>query len=338
MSVSTQGQAYELPQQVKRRSKLRQAALTVFTIACVLGYLVASTAALVLYGPYENLRRNVIGSILSSSHPSVINPFFSKSALAKYQPVSIGNMSIGDMSSTTDFSSIQDNGIETVPIKTSKFSGSLLIVHDPKRVHVASTKYLNNVGQTVTDMVKDVGAVAGMNAGGFYDGQGSGTGGVPLGLTISRNQYICGDQDSAQPVIGLTKEGSLIIGIYTYAELQQLGVTDVVSYGPELVHQGKPYLTPTDDTWGVAPRSVIGQRSDGSILLLCLSGRGNQGVGASLLDCEAVMLENGAYEASNLDGGYSSELYYNGQLLVPPSNPLGERYVATSFVVDGVKK
>jgi exopolysaccharide biosynthesis protein len=115
----------------------------------------------------------------------------------------------------------------------------------------------------------------------------------------------------------------------------KLHVTDAISFGPQLVKAGKPYLMESDGSWGIAPRSAIGQRSDGSLLLLAISGRGTNGVGASLLDIQKIMLDNGAQIAANLDGGYSSELYYKGDYLVPPSNPLGERYVATSFIVEG---
>lgn len=292
-----------------------------------------STTVLALYGPFENIRRMLIGAVLTSSHPWVIKPFYPGSILAKYLPISVDTMSKGTMN-TTDYSNVHDNGIEEVPIKTNKYSGTLLIVHDPKRVHVVVTNYINHVGEKVTGMVKESNSIAGINAGGYYDEQG----GFPSGMTISQGQYISGDTGKAQASIAFTKQGSLLVGQYTLDELKQLQVTDSVSYGPELVKDGKPYLKPSEDTWAVAPRSIIGQRKDGAILLLALSGRGsNGGIGATLLDCAAVMLENGAYIASNLDGGYSSELYYNGKLVVPPSNPLGERYVATSIVVAKVK-
>jgi exopolysaccharide biosynthesis protein len=310
---------------------------TMLKLFCVAVYFSASTAALVLYGPFENLRSTVIGAVLTSRHPWYIEYFYSPTALAKYKPVGMDKMSEGTMQ-TNNFSDVHDDGIEVIPIETAKYGGSLLVIKDPKRVHIAVTKHINSVGQTVSEMVKDANAVAGINAGGFYDIKGKGTGGMPMGITISRGRYVSGDQSTQQPVIGITKNGALIVGKYKYDELVELGVQDAISFGPQLVKDGKPFLEETDGSWGVAPRSAIGQRSDGAILLLALSGRGSNGVGATLLDCEKVMLDNGAQIAANLDGGYSSELYYNGDFLVPPSNPLGERYVATSFIVDGVKK
>jgi exopolysaccharide biosynthesis protein len=318
----------------KRRRRLPRSVRIALNCGLFLVYAIGSTAAIALYGPFDNIRRTVIGAVLTSSHPWVIKPFFSAATLRKYMPVSIDKMSTGPMK-VADYSYIHDNQIEVIPIHSDKYTGCLLIIHDPKRVHVAVTKNLGNIGETVTSMVHDAHAVAGINGGGFFDGQGHGTGGKPMGLTISRGKYVSGDKQAAQPVIGITKSGALIVGKYTYSQLQQLGIEEAVSYGPQLVKDSKPYLSSADGSWGIAPRSAIGQRQDGSIMLLALSGRGDGGIGASLLDCQEVMLEYGAKVAANLDGGYSSELYYNGKFLVAPSNPLGERYVATSFVVDG---
>lgn len=305
---------------------------------CCFGlYFLLSTAAISLYGPFENIRSTIVGMILTSRHPFVISPFFSKETLAKYQPVGLDQMDRGT-EMAGNFSDIRDEGIEEVPIKTAKFSGTMLVVKDPKRVHVGLTKHLNRVGQTVSEMVKDANAVAGVNAGGFFDKEGLGTGGIPMGLTISRGNYVSGDKKALQPVIGITDKGALVVGKYQYDELATMGIKDAISFGPELVKDGKPYLKESSGSWGVAPRTAIGQREDGAILLLAISGRGSSGIGATLLDIQGVMLEQGAVIAANLDGGYSTELYYQGKFLVPPSNPLGERYVATSFLVDGVMK
>jgi exopolysaccharide biosynthesis protein len=301
----------------------------------VLFYLGISTAAIVLYGPFENVRKIVIGSVLTSQHPWWIEPFYSKETLQKYQPVSYTSMEDDKSMQGHDFAAIKDDNIDVVDIDTHKYSGKMIIIHDPKRVHVAYTKELGNVGQTVSEMVKDTSAIAGINGGGFDDSRGRGTGGVPMGIVISHGNYIYGDKDAVGPVIGISKDGALVTGSYNYKQLQDMGVQEAVSFGPLLVQNGKSHIKSSEDTWGVAPRSAIGQREDGAILLLALSGRGNGGIGATLMDCVNEMIKQGAVIAANLDGGYSSELYYKNDFLVTPSNPMGERYVPTSIVVDG---
>ena len=65
---------------------------------------------------------------------------------------------------------------------------------------------------------------------------------------------------------------------------------------------------------GANPRTVIGQREDGAVLLLVTDGRGASGhLGATASDLIDVMMEYGAINAANLDGGSSSSMYYNNQ-------------------------
>lgn len=68
---------------------------------------------------------------------------------------------------------------------------------------------------------------------------------------------------------------------------------------------------------GLNPRTAIGQRADGSVLLFVTDGRGKSGhLGASSGDLIAVMQEFGAVNAANLDGGSSSCMYYDGEYLM----------------------
>jgi len=67
---------------------------------------------------------------------------------------------------------------------------------------------------------------------------------------------------------------------------------------------------------GLNPRTAIGQRADGSVLMFVTDGRGKSGhLGASSGDLIAVMQQYGAVNAANLDGGSSSCMYYNGEYL-----------------------
>jgi exopolysaccharide biosynthesis protein len=69
---------------------------------------------------------------------------------------------------------------------------------------------------------------------------------------------------------------------------------------------------------GLNPRTAIGQRADGALLLLVTDGRGSSGhLGASAVDLIQIMSEYGAVNAANLDGGSSSCMYYNGEYVMP---------------------
>ena len=65
---------------------------------------------------------------------------------------------------------------------------------------------------------------------------------------------------------------------------------------------------------GANPRTAIGQREDGTVLLLVTDGRGASGhLGATASDLIEIMQKYGAVNAANLDGGSSSSMYYNGK-------------------------
>lgn len=85
--------------------------------------------------------------------------------------------------------------------------------------------------------------------------------------------------------------------------------------GPFLIINGEP-----QDVDGVGgglnPRTAIGQRADGAILLLVVDGRQATSLGASFSDLQDIMLQYGAVNASAMDGGTSTQMYYNVRLLI----------------------
>ncbi|MGZ4135749.1 MAG: phosphodiester glycosidase family protein [Tumebacillaceae bacterium] len=300
----------------------------------ICAYLAASSVLLVFYGPFEHLRATVVGSILTSRHPQYAEFFLSSSKLRQYKPLDINTVASHD-ATLGNYSDVSDDAIEVLPIDDKLFTGKLMVIHDPKRIKVAVTSHLGDVGELVSDMAQREHAVAATNAGGFLDVAGRGTGGIPIGLTIANGKQVIAP--SSDPIVGFTKEGALVIGKYTPQELAKLGLVEAVSFGPQLIHDGNGMIESGDGGWGRSARTAIGQRADGSVLLLVVQGRGTGGIGATLEDLQRILLENGAKEAANLDGGFSSEMWQDGQLIVPPSNPLGERPVATAIIVTGAQ-
>jgi exopolysaccharide biosynthesis protein len=64
-----------------------------------------------------------------------------------------------------------------------------------------------------------------------------------------------------------------------------------------------------------------------------IDGRTLESFGATLRDVQDILLEYGAVNAANLDGGSSTTMYYNGKVINKPSDKLGERTVPSAFVV-----
>ena len=117
-------------------------------------------------------------------------------------------------------------------------------------------------------------------------------------------------------------------------DLKKFSVTEAVSFGPALVVNGQETIKSGDGGWGIAPRTAIGQRSDGAIILLAIDGRTAKSLGASLKDVQNIMIQYGAYNASNLDGGSSTSMYNDGSIINNPCNALGERAVPSAFIVN----
>lgn len=121
----------------------------------------------------------------------------------------------------------------------------------------------------------------------------------------------------------------------TAEEALQKGVRDAVSWGPFLIVNGKSAYTKGNGGWGYAARTAIGQRADGIVLFLVVDSNYNRTKGANMVDMTEIMERYGAINASNLDGGTSSVMVLNGEMI---SNPIDSslanqtRPIATSFV------
>ena len=86
---------------------------------------------------------------------------------------------------------------------------------------------------------------------------------------------------------------------------------------------------------GLHPRTAIGQRQDGTMILVVIDGRQpGYSIGTNLLELQSIFERYGAYNAANLDGGYSSAMCFDGQLVTTPSTLLGERYLPNAFIVE----
>lgn len=229
----------------------------------------------------------------------------------------------------------EDNAeeIEIVEIAGRTFFATLMIVKDPSRVSLATIYPWKQYGVTLDTLVNDNNAIAGIN-GGIYDTYNH-TGGRPYGVVVS-NGEIQMNKPQVLPglvLIGLTEEDILVIidiSDKTAADVEALvaeqKIRDAVCFQEEssdknnhfvpLIINGKERELNGMGS-GLNPRTAIGQRADGALLLLVTDGRGTGGhLGASASDLIGIMSEYGAVNAANLDGGSSSCMYYNGDYLM----------------------
>ncbi len=235
-----------------------------------------------------------------------------------------------------DIPESEQNEIEVIDIAGLTYKGTLMIIRDPSRVSVASvaTGYDQwpTEGVPLHNLVENAGALGGVN-GGIYNSTNN-CGGNAYGVLISNGVILRNrPQEWGNLVlIGLTNNNLLqIVDIskMSAAEcknmIEEKGIRDAVCF-PEVVNADSNHFVqlvlngvPREVNGagsGLNPRTAIGQRADGAILLLVTDGRGYKShVGASAADLIEIMTRYGAVNAANLDGGSSTCMYYNGEYL-----------------------
>ena len=112
---------------------------------------------------------------------------------------------------------------------------------------------------------------------------------------------------------------------------------DVMVTGPMLLRGGRS-LIPWDSTAPRHPRSCVGTKADGTVLLMVVDGRQSRAAGMALCELAYAARLMGAADAINLDGGGSSTLWTKGQGIVnAPSDRMlffrSERPVCNAIVV-----
>lgn len=233
-----------------------------------------------------------------------------------------------------DVTNIDDGeDIEVVEINGRTFYATLLIVKDPSRVSLATIYPWRAKGVTLDKLVNDNNAIGGINAGIYASANN--TGGVPYGVVVSNGeiQYNKPQQLQGLVLIGLTEDNILqIIDISKMNEkdiealVAEKKIRDATTFQEESSDKNNHFVQLVINGEardmkgagsGLNPRTAIGQRADGALLLLVTDGRGTSGhLGASASDLIGIMTEYGAVNAANLDGGSSSCMYYDGEYLM----------------------
>lgn len=224
------------------------------------------------------------------------------------------------------------DGIIIEEVKGEGYCGYMMVVLDPSRVILGSVpSSYGKRGYTVEEMVEVFDGVAGINAGGFYDPNGDGNGSIPNTLLVYDGQIYYADSGMRQGFVGLDSDHILHVGNLTTADIRQRNIQYGVCFGPVLISNGESVLA--DQIGGLNPRTAIGQRSDGAILMLVIDGRQAISIGATYMDLADIFLEYGAVNACNLDGGSSSMMYYRDRYVNNCASVIGVRPVPTAFVV-----
>lgn len=318
----------------RRKNRLKQFTIAILTTLLSLSLCFAGLR-FAPFQPFVELRNLWVTTAMTTmNHQYLATWFFSNAEIQKIMNDNEAKVLGNTNPSLVSWHALKgDNGIQLIDISQKGFRGYLLEIDNPARVQVAGTQYLGKKGEKAEDIAKETGAIAVINGGEFNDPQGNGNGGTPLGVLISNGHVLSKGPGPTYDIIGLNHNNVLVLGNYTWSQIQQLNLRDAVTFTPFLVVNGKPAITQGDGGWGLAPRTAIGQTRDGKVLMLVIDGRQIGSLGATLKDVQDIMLQHGAYNVANLDGGASSVLYYQDKIINHPSSPYGERNVPSFFIV-----
>ena len=231
------------------------------------------------------------------------------------------------------------DGIIIEPVKGEGYSGYMMVVKDPSRVIMGSVPgSFGGRGYTVAEMVSQFDAVAGINAGGFDDPDGTGNGSIPETMVVYEGEVYYEAKGTRNGFVGFDSNYIMhVANTITSTEVKARDIQYGVCFGPVLVANGEPCDV---NISGVNPRTAIGQRSDGAVLMLVIDGRQVISLGATHQDLIDIFMDFGAVNACNLDGGSSTLMWYGGDYVNNCASVVGIRPVPTTFLVlkEGVKQ
>lgn len=329
-----------------KSSKKRKFSIKLFLWFIVFEFVfTALTGLFVLYyGPFENSRKIFVGTAMNSMHYQwLATSFLSDNQIEGI----IGNKNEGGLAeipneidtSLVQIKKLNDEGIEKLTFDGNNYTGYALIINDPTRVKIGYTSTLNTsnpVGEETSVIAQNNNAVAAINGGSFTDeadtSKWSANGGTPVGVIISEGKLIF-DSFNGGPsyVTAIDKNGYLFGGYYTAEELLARGTIEAVTFKAPIVLGGKKLNVVDED--GMVSRTLIGQKAEGEIVLVVLDSRYNNKLAATLSEAQDVMIDLGCMIAIPLDGGKSTTMYYNGEVINNPTYVYGERPLPTAIIV-----
>ena len=230
------------------------------------------------------------------------------------------------------------DGKISVQINTVRSNDTTVYIAD---VQLSSAAYLktalaqNAFGRNVTEktsaIASDHNAILAIN-GDYY---GANSQGYVIKNGVLYRDTVRKSSDSEDLVI--YRDGSFGIINEKDVTAQQLldsGVYNLLSFGPALVQNGKVTVSENDEVGRAMadnPRTAIGIIDDLHYILVVSDGRTNESEGLSLYQLAQLMQQYGCKTAYNLDGGGSSTMVFNGQVVNNPTtngNRISERAVS----------
>lgn len=224
------------------------------------------------------------------------------------------------ISAGTDEWANSPDGIRFESHSGDTYNAHIMIVRDPSKVYLGTSteNFSTSIpGTRIDDQIETDGAIAGVNAGAFFDNGTSdpSVGSVPEGLVYSKG--VCKWTTGSPPngikgFAGFNKDNILVVAQDNLgkAQAEELNIRDGCCFGPVLIMNGEINQEAYNSNSGWNPRTAIGQRKDGAVVFVCIDGRQAGSAGGTYKDVIDIMIEYGVVNACNMDGGSSSIMVY----------------------------
>lgn len=301
----------------KKRSVLKKIIISL-GILIMIG---VTSLGILLYGPYDGFRNWLITTAMTTmNHQWIAYLFYSQDTINAV----MASNKVEEINEDTDTNAI------VVGVNSNEYENQYEEAILKKDNANDKYKIIEISGKGYS------GYLAAINGGGFDDPNYSSNAANPLGVTYSRGRLITSYYYAGTGgIIGFDKNDKLVLASKcTEATAKSFNIRDCVTCGPFLIVNGKASTVVGNGGWGTAPRTAIGQRKDGIVLFLVLDGRTVKRPGADMDDLIEIMRNYGAYNAANLDGGTSTAMTVNYELINDPIDSTGAhktRFVSTGF-------
>ena len=222
----------------------------------------------------------------------------------------------GTSADTSDEWENYPDGIRIESISGDTYNAHVMIVRDPSSVYLAtsSDRFSTSIpGARITAQIEVEGAIAGVNAGAFNDDgtANSYVGSCPIGMVISEGKIVWDDGQNYEGFVGFNEDNILVVAnSMDKTRAKELKIRDGCCFGPVLIMNGVVNQVEYSANSGYNPRTALGQRADGAVIFVCIDGRQVGSLGGTYTDLINIMVEYGAVNACNLDGGSSTVMLY----------------------------
>ncbi len=329
---------------------IRVAIFLVVTIALVL-FLLIGIVRIALKGPSEAFKDQFVMFAYETSALKKLPKMFLKdeeveAIIAKnlMPEVEEGTVSDEDLIVINTETDADEEPISIEEITGGTYHGYMMTVLDPSRIFMGKVdSFGETTGWVVKEFCDKYGAVGGVNGGEFFDAGSYSYTALPVGGVISQGEAVYENNNAGSwNLVCMTNDNKLLLlkGYSVQAALD-MNVRDAVHVkhetGPFLIIDGEPLEVPDTSVYGGGknPRTAIGQRADGAILLCCIDGRQASSLGATFKEMIDIMKDYGAVNAACMDGGTSTQMVYEGEVVNNPYSPTGPRRCPTAWMVAG---